>query len=448
MLEHRTKVLQVSFLAIFSAFIVEIAFGIAEDSLALLTDGIHALLDAIVTLVLLLAARLALKPPDAGHTYGHGKVESLGGMIGGIAIFMIACFFIYESVTRLQSPPTIVPGLLAIVGGIYTIGVDVFRIIILGRSVRKAGGLTVRADFYHALMDLGSTVIAIAGIILVSYGFYQGDFAAALVLGALLVVLSVKLVYRAALDLTDSISPALVASARKAALTTEGVIDVGAVLVRRSGETYFADVTVSLRGDTSFERAHKTSTDVEASIRGAITGSSVTVHFEPDWDGVPLDSRVHEIAADTDGVRGVHNVSTHKTGGRMFADLHVMVDRDADLGTAHRISEAVEGKIHKILNIEHATIHLEPFVNVPETFKIKDAEAEEKIRGMLERRPQVRKIGRIVPLYFGNILKINIDCSFDGSMSIENVHDLTSEIEHEIRTEIRNSVITIHPEPA
>lgn len=449
MLEHRTRVLQVSFVAIFSAFVVELGFGIAENSLALLTDSIHALLDAVVTLVLLLAVRLALRPPDAGHTYGHGKIESLGGMIGGIAIFMIACFFIYESVTRLQSPPAVLPGLVAIVGGIYTIGVDVFRIILLGRSMRNAGGVAVRADFYHALMDLGSTVIAIAGIVLVSYGFYHGDFAAALVLGALLVVLSAKLVYRTALDLTDSISPALVRDVRGAAMATDGVMDVGAVLMRRSGETYFADVTVSLRGDTSFERAHEISTGVEASIRGAIFGSSVTVHFEPDWKDVPLDSRIHEVAAGTDGVRGVHNVSTHKTGGRTFADLHVMVDRDADLLSAHRISEAVEDRIRKeIPDIEHATIHLEPFVSVPKEFKIKDAEAEEKIRGMLDGHPQVRKIGRIVPLNFGNMLKIDIDCSFDGSMSIEDVHDLTSEIEHEIRAEIQNSVITIHPEPA
>ena len=61
----------------------------------------------------------AIKPPDAEHTYGHGKIESLGGLIGGIVIFLIACFFIYESINRLQSPPpSILPGLFAIIGGI------------------------------------------------------------------------------------------------------------------------------------------------------------------------------------------------------------------------------------------------------------------------------------------------------------------------------------------
>ena len=103
---QRTKVLQISLVAIFSAFIVELIFGLISNSLALITDSIHALLDAVVTLVLLLAARWAIKPPDAEHTYGHGKIESLGGLIGGIAIFLIACFFIYESINRIQIKTT------------------------------------------------------------------------------------------------------------------------------------------------------------------------------------------------------------------------------------------------------------------------------------------------------------------------------------------------------
>ena len=67
------------YLQYFSAFIVELIFGLISNSLALITDSIHALLDSVVTLILLLAARWAMKPPDAEHTYGHGKIESLGG---------------------------------------------------------------------------------------------------------------------------------------------------------------------------------------------------------------------------------------------------------------------------------------------------------------------------------------------------------------------------------
>lgn len=449
MFVQRTKVLQISLLAIFSAFLVELIFGLISNSLALITDSIHALLDSVVTLVLLLAARLAIKPADAEHTYGHGKIESLGGLIGGIAIFIIACFFIYESINRLQSPPpSVLPGLFAIIGGLYTIGIDFFRIILLRRSIKKMGGATLKADFYHAFMDLGSTVVAIVGIVLVSYGLYFGDFVAALILGVLLAVLSVKLVYKTALDLTDVISPELVKKVREISILSEGVIDVGQVLMRRSGDTVFADVTISLRGDTSFEKAHEISGSVERNIKDKIPNTSTTIHFEPNWKDVPLDAKISEIAKGVEGVRGVHNVITHKTKGKTYSNLHVMVDREINLETAHKISEIIEQKIQEqVPDITHATIHLEPFVTVPKNFNIEDIETEEEIKAVLEKYPDIKKIGRILSLKFENILKIDIDCSFDRDLSIEKVHDLTSEIEHIIRAEIKNSVITIHPEP-
>ncbi len=446
---QRTKVLQISLIAIFSAFLVELIFGLVSNSLGLITDSIHALLDSMVTVILLLAARMAIKPPDEEHTYGHGKIESLGGLIGGIAIFLIAIFFIYESINRLQSPPpSILPGLFAIIGGLYTIGVDIFRIVILKRSISKIGGTTLKADFYHAFMDLGSTIVAIIGIVLVTYGFYSGDFIAALILGGVLAILSLKLIYKTSQELTDIISPELVKKVRQIIENTEGVIDIGDILMRRSGDTIFADVTISLRGDTSFDKAHEISNRVEKNIKNEIPNSEITVHFEPTWENVPLDAKIFDIAKNIPGVKGVHNVSTHKSKGKTFSNLHVMVDREINLYSAHKISEIVEEKIHEnIPGIEHVTIHLEPFLTVPENFNVEDKATERKIREILKKYPEIKKIGRILSLNFENILKIDIDCSFDRNLSIEKVHDLTSEIEHLIRAEINNAVITIHPEP-
>ena len=446
---QRTKVLQISLLAIFSAFIVELVFGLISNSLGLITDSVHALLDSVVTAILLLAARMAIKPPDEEHTYGHGKIEALGGMIGGIAIFLIAGFFIYESIQRLQSPlPSTLPGIFAIIGGLYTIGIDIFRIILLRKSIKKIGGTTLKADFYHAFMDLGSTIVAIVGIVLVSYGFYNGDFVAALILGVVLAILSLKLIHKTALELTDIISPELVRKVKEIVVNTEGVIGVEAILMRRSGDTIFADVTISLRGDTSFDRAHEISSMTENNIKNKMSNAVITIHFEPDWKNVPLDAKINDIAKSVDGVKGVHNIISHKTKGKTYSNLHVMVDREINLYSAHKISEVIEQKIQEnIPEIEHVTIHLEPFLTVPINLNVEDKITEEKIREILKKYTAIKKIGRIVSLNFENILKIDIDCSFDKESSIEKVHDLTSEIEHVIRTQIKNAVITIHPEP-
>jgi divalent metal cation (Fe/Co/Zn/Cd) transporter len=134
--------------------------------------------------------------------------------------------------------------------------------------------------------------------------------------------------------------------------------------------------------------------------------------------------------------------------GKTYSNLHVLVDREINLDLAHKISENVEEKIQeKLPEMEHVTIHLEPFLAIPENFNLEDKIAEEKIKDILNKYSEIKKIGRIISLNFKNILKIDIDCSFDKDLSIEKVHDLTSEIEHLIRAEIKNAVITIHPEP-
>ena len=105
----KTRTLKIYLALIISAFVVELVVGIYSNSLALITDSIHAVLDSFVTAILLIAARWAIKPPDLEHTYGHGKIETMGGFIGGIVILLIAGFFIYESIDRFQNPPEILP---------------------------------------------------------------------------------------------------------------------------------------------------------------------------------------------------------------------------------------------------------------------------------------------------------------------------------------------------
>src|SRR3972149_5449729 len=425
MFMQKTQVLKISLFAILSAFAVEMTFGLIFNSLGLITDSVHALLDSVVTLVLLLAAKFAIKPPDAEHTYGHGKIESLGGLFGGIAILLIAGFFIYEAINRLQSPePEILPGVLAITAGIYTVGVDVFRIVLLGKSIKKIGGTTLKADFYHAMMDLGWTIVAIVGI--------------------LLVVLSLKLIYRTAMDLTDIISPGLVAKVRDITQNTEGVLGVGPILMRKSGDTIFCDVTITLRGDVSFDKAHEISAQAENNIKNQISNSKTFVRFEPSWHDVPQESKIKDIVMSIDGVKEVHNISSYSSEGKIFVSFHVMVEREKNLEDAHKISEIVEEKIQKSLpEIHHVTIHLEPFVAIPEKLKMDGKITKEMIGRLLDEFTEIKKIGRVVTLKYQDVLKIDFDCSFDRHLSIEKVHDLTSQIERKIRSRFKNAIIPI-----
>jgi len=445
----KTHTLKISLCLIISAFVVELTVGLYANSLALITDSVHAVLDSFVTAILLIAARWAAKPPDLQHTYGHGKIETMGGFIGGIVILFIAIFFIYEAIERFQNPPQMLPGIFAIWAAIYTLGTDGIRITILGRALRKVeGSTTLRADLYHAFMDMGSTLVAIIGILLVAVGFNQGDIIAALVLGTLLVVLSVRLIHRTALELTDAIPESMVKKVHNIVSDTEGVMNTESVQMRRSGHEIFADVTISLSGAASFDEAHKISSNVEKNITNSISNAKVTVHFEPTWKDVPLDSQVSNIASSVKGVEGVHNVNSSTSEEGIFISLHVMVDRNMSLEEAHKVSDEIEKQVRNaVANINHITIHLEPHISIPKSLPATNLTIEEQIIKIIKEYPAVKKIGRVITFQLQDIFKIDIDCSFDGSLSIEKVHDITSEIEHKIRGQIKNAIITIHPEP-
>lgn len=432
-----------------SAFAVELLIGLYSNSLALITDSTHAVLDSVVTVILLVTAKWAAKPPDSQHTYGHGKIETMGSFIGGIVILVIACFFIFESISRMQEPrPTVLPGMMAIGAAAYTLCTDVTRITILGRTLKKTEGSSLRVDFYHAFMDLGSTLVALAGIVLVILGFYQGDFVAAMILGVLLAVLSLKLIYKYAMELTDAVPESMVKTVQEIVNNTEGVMKTESVQIRRSGSDIFAEVTISLKGTSSFEEAHKISANVEKNIRNTISNSKVTVHFEPTWKDVPVDYIINNAASSVHGVAGIHNTSYSTTKDGIFISLHVMVDRNMSLEDAHVVSDEIEAQIKKSVdNVNHITIHLEPYVSIPKSVPVEDLTIEEQVANIIREYPSVKKIGRVITFQLQDIFKVDIDCSFDGKLTIEQVHDIVSEIESKIKNQIKNAIVTIHPEP-
>ena len=473
----KRSALRMSLIAIVSVFVFEFTAGLFTNSLALITDSTHALLDAVVTAILIIAIRLARKPKDVDHTYGHGKIETIGGFIGGIALFVVAVFFIYEAIIRLASSSTgsasilVTPGTIGFTAVAYTLAVDGFRISVLGRAMKKTaaaqqmtGSTTLKADFYHAFADLASTTVAFVGLWLVTTGFGQGDSIAAIILGSFLSYLSVRFAYQNAMELTDVISPRLVGTARQAANETEGVLRSDDIKMRRVGSEIFVETTIALPAEISFESAHDISAKVEENIAKSLSSSglhvkprNITVHFEPVLGvDMPPELLIESAASQVSGVRGVHNVIISKISNShsMDASLHIQVNRSATLAEAHSIANAVEDSIKKQMTaLENITVHLEPvMLDVVGMEPISDSTMHDFIRNtiILGSASGVKKVDRIGIYRTAekNILKIDVNCSFSSEMTIEQIHERVSEIEKEIRIKYPGSIVTIHAEPS
>jgi len=447
-----TKVmaLRLSVIAILSVVFVEGILGLVTNSLAILSDAAHALFDSATSLILLVTTQLSLKPPDAEHLYGHGKIEPIGGLIGGIALIGLAAFLVFEAVMRLISGVAQVRhdviGFLAIG---FTLGVDFFRIGILWRKT-NGGSTTIKAGFYHAVSDFASTIIALIGFGLVFLDIDYGDPVASIVLGSLLAYLSIGLIRTSGLELSDAISRSVVAEVRKEILSTKGVSMCKELKARRVGTKTYVETTICVPSSMGLTEAHDVASQIEANVNRLYGDSSVTVHIEPVGAEKPIEKQIESLATVVEGLKGVHNLSSVYSKGKLYITLHALVDPQLSIEEAHSIAEKIEENLTRNLSdIGSVTVHIEPFApKVRREFTIEDAEVRRMIRQIVAVHPDIRSVKRVVTYVSEKRRYINIDCSFDKEVSVEAMHDTVSHLEREIKNRFKRAVVTIHAEPS
>jgi cation diffusion facilitator family transporter len=448
----KVKALKLSFIAIASVVVVEGIVGLVTNSLAILSDSAHALFDSVTTLILLVTTRMSLKPADEEHLYGHGKIEPIGGLIGGVALIGLAGFLFYEAITRIlligqvgQSVNHDPAGFLAVA---YTLTVDFFRISTLWG--RGESSVTVKASFYHALSDLASTIIALLGFGLTYIGLPdQIDATASIVLCVLLVYLTTGLIRSSSFELSDSISKNAVSDIKKEILNTPGVSICRDLKARKVGDKTYVETTICVLNSMGLAEAHDIASQIEANVIKSHGNSAVTVHIEPIGKEKPIEKEIEALAIEVEGVREVHNISNVYSKGKLLVTLHTLVDSQLSVEEAHNIAEKIENNLkEKIENITNVTVHLEPNLpKISQEFAVDDAEVQRIVKRLVEAHPDILKVNRVVT-YIGEKQRyINVDCFFDKSITVDAMHETVSRIEWEIKKTFREAVVTIHGEP-
>jgi cation diffusion facilitator family transporter len=445
---YKLKALKFSALAIALVIIVEVTIGLVVNSLAILSDGLHALLDAMTSIMLFAATRAALKPPDEEHTYGHEKFESIGGLIGGIVLIGVALLVIYEAITKLIQGAGVNAG-LELAGFVaigYTFATDVVRVVIF-RKAASSESTTVKAGFYHAIADLSSTLIAFFGFGLAIVGFSQGDSLASIVLGVLLSYLSVKLVRSNVIELSDTTSREMVQKIRKEILSNEGTFKCEKLKVRKVSSKMFIETTVQVSNHMSLEEAHNLASKLEANLTKAFGNVDATIHIEPSERETRMEQLVEKLAT-VDGVKEVHDVATVYASGKLYITLHAYVDPKLSVEEAHEIAEKIENKMHAgIKQLENVTVHVEPYgadVHMTEIDEKELAKIVKKVARNIERNLYVKNV---VTYVAEGKRFINMDCCFTKQVSIRKAHEIASRIETEVKERFADAVVTVHMEP-
>lgn len=341
---------------------------LATSSLAMLSQTLDSLIDVVALSLVLVAVRIADKPADESHHYGHTKAENLVAF--GQTVFLGALVLVvaFQAVSRLAEEESSVraPAYALALLGISAI-VDVFRVALLVRTARREHSEALRAGAINIAGDLLTVVIALGSLLFVRTGAEHADAIGALLVAAVVGFAAVRLARRSVDVLMDRAPELRVSEIAQAAARVPGVSETRRVRVRGTAEQLFADVTVAAGRTASLERAHDIAEQVEREIERAIPGSDVVVHVEPISETSGLVERAQAAASRVEGVHEIHNVHVHAFHDRGSRKLHVTLHAKMAIGTsvaeAHDLSEHIEGAvIAELGNDVRVDTHIEPLV--------------------------------------------------------------------------------------
>src|SRR5947207_3656805 len=337
------------------------------SSLGVLSEALHSGLDLVAAIITFLSIRVSDLPADERHPYGHGKFENFSAFVETGLLVLTALYVIYEAFERLFFRSVhIQPSVTAILVLLVALSIDITRSRKLSRVAAKYSSEALEADALHFSTDVWSTMVVIAGVGLVWVGetwnlpwLVYADALAGLTVAAVILWVGSRLGRRTLDALLDAAPEGLQEQITGAIAKMEGVLNVQRVRLRRAGNRYFVDATVSVPRTASLQQVHAWSDAIEDRV-AEIVPSDVVVHAEPRApQGEPFFDSIRAVAQR----RGmaIHDLSAQQNDGRLFVELHLEIDPHLSLKEAHQQATELEEHIRKLRQEPtEVTIHIEP----------------------------------------------------------------------------------------
>lgn len=261
-------------------------------SVALLSDALESTVNLTAAMVALFALRLAGKPPDDSHHFGHGKAEYFSALIEGIMILAAAGAVIASAVPRfLQPRPLEQVGAGLAVTAIAAL-INLAVAVVLVRAGRRHRSITLLADGRHLLTDVWTSGGVLLGVALVSFtGVEWLDPLVAVLVAVNIVVTGFNLIRRSTAGLMDAALPAEDLAAIEAVLDRYrgDRVDFHALRARAAGWHRFVSVHVLVPGHWTIQQGHNLVERIEADIAQTLPDATPTTHLEPRDDPASYD---------------------------------------------------------------------------------------------------------------------------------------------------------------
>jgi cation diffusion facilitator family transporter len=443
---------------------LKLVVGLITGSLGMLSDAAHSGVDLIGAGLTLISVRVSDKPADENHPYGHGKVENLSGFVETFLMLASSVWIMAEAIVRIFVHP------VAVRHSIWPFAVLLLSIAVdFGRS-RKLKTIAERyhsdalaANALHFSSDIWSSVAVMIGLgaswlgssaIGKSLGLEWLRFAdpvAAIAVSLLILRFAWRLALRTIGALTDAIPREISSRVLEELKRTDGVLSVDQARMRRSGGGYFADFTLSLSRQLTFQRTEELVAEATAAVRRILPGADVVIHTVPRETGAEsIFDKVRAVALRNNVV--LHEVSVQSFDSKLRVEQHIEVQEKMPLRQAHDFVRRIEDEIRQELpQVSSVLTHIESepaTIERPRSLE-RDRKLEKQLRHAASTLPEIIDIHEVITGRMGDKLQLSCHCTLPDEMPMQRVHEVITELEDRFKVECPEvHRVLIHPEPA
>lgn len=284
MLATKEGAARLAIIAVSVLIAMKIAASIVTGSIAIRADAVHSVIDLFGVIVGYTAIKIASRPPDKSHPYGHGKAENIAGVIIAGMIFIAAIIIAYQAVTRLIAGG----GVELVPLGIYVTAAAIAINLLVSwyslRVARATESIALEATARDLFADVLSSAAVLVGLVLVQFtGIAVLDPIVALLVAVLIGRTAILTMRKSFGGLMDVKLPQVEEDEIVAVIENHGdlIASFHRVRTRKAGSQRQIDFHLVVSRNLNVERAHQLCDELEEEIEKQLSSTSVTIHVEP-----------------------------------------------------------------------------------------------------------------------------------------------------------------------
>jgi len=296
MLATKENAARLSIFAVSVLIVMKAVASVLTGSIAIRADAVHSAIDLLGVVVGYIGIRIAGKPPDERHAFGHGKAENITSAVIAGLIFIAAGTIFYQAVQRLIAGATVELVNVGIYVTAAAIAVNAIISRYALRVARSTDSLALEATARDMLADMISSCAVLVGLILVRLtGLSILDPIVAMLVSIVIARTAYLTLRKSFGGLMDTRLPQAEEDEIRACIMEYSgqLVSFHALRTRKAGSQRYIDLHLVMSKDASVEEAHLMCDHLEQDIKSRLPRSSVTIHVEPcneECDQCPIPS--------------------------------------------------------------------------------------------------------------------------------------------------------------